>query len=86
MPAQPVATVSLASPGRLTNPTLPGTAAISASYTTRGAILVPTASAPNRVVRSLLTSPERSTFEPAAQLASHNPLIWLASHNRTKMG
>jgi hypothetical protein len=46
-------------------------AAISASYM-------------NRVVRSLLTSPERSTFKPAAQLASHNPLIWQASHNRTK--
>jgi Transposase, Mutator family len=49
-----------------------------------GAILVRTASVPNRVVRSLLTSLERSTFEPAAQLASHNPLIWRASHNRTK--
>jgi hypothetical protein len=58
---------------------------MSASYTPRGAILVPTASVLNRVVRSLLTSPERSTFKPAAQLASHNPLIWRASHNRTKM-
>ena len=60
-------------------------AAISASYTPRGAVPVPTASVPNSVVRSLLTSPERSTFKPAAQLASHNPLIWQASHNRTKM-
>jgi hypothetical protein len=33
----------------------------------------------------VLTSLERSTFEPAAQLAPHNPLIWRASHNRTKM-
>jgi hypothetical protein len=30
---------------------------------------------PNRAVRSPLTSPERSTFEPAAQLASRNSLI-----------
>ncbi len=84
-PARPLRHRQPASPGRLTNPALPGTAAISASYTSQGAILVRTASVPNRVVRSLLTSLERSTFEPATQLASHNPLIWRASHNRTKM-
>ena len=52
----------------------------------RGAILVPTASVLNGVVRSLLTSPERGSFKPARPRTSSNTLISHAFNNRTKMG
>jgi hypothetical protein len=77
---------SACQPGRPINPALPGTAAISASYTPRGAILVPRASVLNGVVRSLLTSPERGSFKPARRRTSSNTLISQAFNNRTKMG
>jgi hypothetical protein len=40
---------------------------------------------PNRVVRSLLTPPERSSFKPTPPWAPSNPLRWRDSDIRTKM-
>src|SRR5918996_6406833 len=47
--------------------------------------LRPVADTLNRIVRSLLTPPERRFFKPAPLLVSCNPLNYLDSDIRTKM-
>jgi hypothetical protein len=52
----------------------------------RGALEIRRTLAPNRTVRSVVTSPERSPFKPPALQASSNALIRRASDIRTKTG